>query len=189
MLWVPSLKPNRFRAVTWLVEVDDVRPKPSCDHRTAARPNAIRTRFRTAWTATCGSSAQAWTHRSPSDLSGSRLSAGKCGSRRRAAGCRAASPNRSRPWSRNRLGPKPKVMVSPVAGSPMASPVSSGGASYGPDVGPSSPAGSAAVIRAAASVQSRSRPMSSARDSAVTSKAAKCSRSWAGVTIPAWWLP
>ena len=28
-----------------------------------------------------------------------------------------------------------------------------------------------------------------ARDVAVTSNAAKCSRSWAGVTMPAWWWP
>src|SRR4029450_538230 len=64
---VPSLKPIRFRGVAWLVEVDDVRPKPSCDHLIAARPNAMRARLRTACTATWGSSAQAWTHRSPSD--------------------------------------------------------------------------------------------------------------------------
>ena len=92
--------------MVWLVEVDEVRPKPSWDQRTAARPKAIRARLRTACTATWGSSAQAWMHRSPSDLAGSRLSAGKCGSRRSAAGCRSASPNRSRPRSRNRLGPE-----------------------------------------------------------------------------------
>ena len=37
---MPSLNPNRFRGVDWLVEVDDVRPKPSCDQRTAARAEA-----------------------------------------------------------------------------------------------------------------------------------------------------
>lgn len=33
---VPSLKPIRFRGVAWLVDVDEVLPKPSCDHRRAA---------------------------------------------------------------------------------------------------------------------------------------------------------
>ena len=115
--------------------------------------------------------------RSPSDLSGSRLSAGKCGNRCSAAGCRPAIPNRSLPALRNRLGPKPKVIVSPAGGRPIASPVSSGGAPYGPEVGPSSPAPEPSVIRAAASVQSFSNPMSSSRESVVTSNAAKCKRS------------
>jgi hypothetical protein len=33
---VPSLNPIRFRGVVWLVDVDDVLPKPNCDHRMAA---------------------------------------------------------------------------------------------------------------------------------------------------------
>ena len=45
--------------------VRDVRPKPSCDQRRRARPNAMRLRLRIACTATCGSSAHAWMHRSP----------------------------------------------------------------------------------------------------------------------------
>ena len=70
---MPSLNPIRLRGVAWLVEVEDVRPKPSCDQRTDARPKAIRARLRTACTATCGSSAQAWTHRSPSERFGVEL--------------------------------------------------------------------------------------------------------------------
>ena len=62
------------------VDVDEVRPKPSCDQRTRAVPNAVRVRLRTACMATCGSSAQAWTHRSPSLRAGSSWSPGKCGS-------------------------------------------------------------------------------------------------------------
>ena len=88
---VPSLKPIRLRGVTWAVEVDEVRPKPSCDQRTRAVPNAARVRLRTACIATCGSSAHAWTRRSPSERAGSRLSPGKWGRRdeaRRAAGRR-----------------------------------------------------------------------------------------------------
>jgi hypothetical protein len=30
------LKPIRFRGVAWLVDVDEVLPNPSCDHRRAA---------------------------------------------------------------------------------------------------------------------------------------------------------
>ena len=62
---MPSLKPIRLRGVCWADVVFEVRPKPICDQRIAARPNAIRDRLRTAWTATCGSSAQTWTQRSP----------------------------------------------------------------------------------------------------------------------------
>src|SRR5215218_6713409 len=76
---VPSLKPIRFRGVAWLVDVEDVRPNPNWDQRSDARPKAIRARLRTACTATCGSSAQAWTHRAPSNLCGSSLSAGQWG--------------------------------------------------------------------------------------------------------------
>ena len=109
-----------------------MRPKPSCDQRTATVPKPIRARLRIAWTATCGSSAQAWTQRSPPERAGSRTSAGKCGSVRSASGCRSAMPNRSRPSaSRNSAGPNPNVTVSPLGGSPIASPVSSGGRSSG----------------------------------------------------------
>ena len=83
--------------MAWLVDVDDVRPNPSCDQRRAARPKAIRARFRTACTATWGSSEQACTQRSPSDRVGSSLSAGKCGSSSQRRGLPGASPKRSFP--------------------------------------------------------------------------------------------
>ena len=54
-LAVPSLNPNRFRGVAWLVLVDEVRPNPSWDQRTETMPKPSRMRLRTAWTATCGS--------------------------------------------------------------------------------------------------------------------------------------
>ena len=38
MLAVPSLNPNRFRGVACVVEVEDVRPNPSCDHLTDGGP-------------------------------------------------------------------------------------------------------------------------------------------------------
>ena len=190
MFMVPSLNPNRFRGVDWLVEVVEVRPKPSCDQRTETVPKPIRARLRIACTATCGSSAQAWMQRSPYERAGSSVSAGKCGSVRSAAGCRSARPNRSLPSSvRNSDGPKPKVIVSPLGGSPIASPVSSGGVLEAPSTGPTVPAGLPAVIRSAASVHCWSSATSWSRSSVVTSNAAKCSRSWAGVTMPAWCAP
>ena len=75
----------------------------------------------------------------------------------------------------------------PEASRPSASPVSVGGASY--DVGAPSPTGCPAVICRAAAVHACSSATSSSRESVVTSKAAKCSRSWAGVTMPAWCAP
>ncbi len=80
------------------------------------------------------------------------------------------------------------MIVRPLAGSPTASPVSSGGRSAAPSTAPP-PAGRPRVIRSAASVQALSSATSCARDPVVTSKAAKCSRSWAGVTMPAWCAP
>ena len=89
---MPSLKPNRLRGVACARLVDDVRPKPSWDHRIAAVPNASRARLRIACTATCGSSAHACTQRSPSLRAGSSWSAGKCGSRSRARGLPVREP-------------------------------------------------------------------------------------------------
>ena len=86
-------------------------------------------------------------------------------------------------------GPKPKVRVRPPGVRPIASPVSSGGTSGAPSVGPTGPAGSPWVIRSAAVVHAFSSDTSCARERVVTSNAAKCSRSWAGVTMPAWCSP
>ena len=77
-------------------------------------------------------------------------------------------------------------MVSRDTGEPTASPVSSGG-EYGWVSGPTS---CPAVIRAAAVVQSLSRSRRSDRlVPETTFMVPKASRSWAGVAIPAWWLP
>ena len=102
-----------------------------------------------ACTATCGSSAQAWTHRSPPLRAGSRLSPGNCGRSTSASGRR---PGQVRTSSK-RDGPKPIVSVSRDGLRPSASPVSSGGASASPPYAPS-PTACPAVIRAAAAVQS-----------------------------------
>ena len=184
------MKPNRLRGVDCDVEVVEVRPNPSCDQRTATVPKPIRARLRTAWKATCGSSEHAWTQISPRERCGSSWSPGKCGRSRSASGRRSASPNRSRPRpSRNIPGPKPKVIVRPPGARPIASPVSSGGARGAPSVGPIGPAGRPWVIRSAARVHAFSSATSWARECVVMSNAAKWSRSWAGVTMPAWCVP
>ena len=92
---MPSLKPNRLRGVGPVVSVEDALPKPSCAQRTAARPAASRVRLRTACTATCGSSEQAWIERSPPQRAGSSVSPGNCGRSARASGRCAARPKRS----------------------------------------------------------------------------------------------
>ena len=82
-----------------------MRPKPSCDQRRDARPKAMRLRLRMACTATCGSSAQAWMHRSPpldcrnEGVSGEarerRREAGECATRCRSGRC---------PWHPEQFG-------------------------------------------------------------------------------------
>lgn len=198
-LRVPSLKPKRLRGVCASGVVDEVLPKPSCDQRIAIRPKPIRARLRIACTATCGSSAHAWTHRSPPLRAGSRLSPGNFGRSTRASGLRSASEKRSARSlfalsavsavsAVNRVGPKPMVSVSRDGWRPIASPVSSGGASGSPPNAPS-PTARPSVISAAAAVQSFRSWISSARSSVVTSKAAKCSRSGTAVAMPAWCAP
>ena len=109
---VPSLKPMRLRGVACARLVDDVRPNPSCDQRTVTTPRPIRARLRTAWKATCGSSAHAWTQRSPPLRAGSSSSPGSGGSGASAGGRWAASPKRAS----NSAGPNPNVTVSRAGG-------------------------------------------------------------------------
>jgi hypothetical protein len=177
-LFVPSLKPMRLRGVGCDVLVLEVRPKPSCDQRITATPRASRARFRTAWNATCGSSAHACTQRSPPQRSGSSESPANAGSSRSAGGRFCASPNRS---SKSE-GPSPNVTVRRDGGKPTASPVSSGGALAS---SLTSPAGRPEVMRAAARDQTRSRSRRSSRLVVVRSNAAKCSLSCTGVATPA----
>src|SRR4051812_5493031 len=183
MLRVPSLKPIRLRGVCASGVVEDVLPKPSCDHLMTTLPKPIRARLRIACTATCGSSAHAWTHRSPPLRFLSRLSPANRGRSTSASGRWSARSNFPK-----REGPKPIVSVSRDGLRPSASPVSSGGASARPPYAPS-PTALPAVIRRAAAVQSLSICTNSARSSVVTSNAAKCSRSCTGVAMPAWWAP
>ena len=180
---MPSLKPRRLRGVSCARLVDEVRPKPSCDQRTVTAPRPMRARLRTAWKATCGSSAHACTQRSPPLRARSSSSPGSAGRSRSGAGRWPASPKRSS----KSAGPSPKVTVRRAGESPSASPVSCGGASA---TSLTSPTGRPAVMRSAACDHERSSPRTSwARRPSSTSKAAKCSRSCAGVAIPAWWRP
>ncbi len=64
----------------------------------------MRTRLRTAWTATCGSLAQAWIARSPSLIAGSSWSPENAGSSLSLSGSLPSRPNRALPLaSTNRL--------------------------------------------------------------------------------------
>ena len=89
--------------------VDEVRPNPSWLHRTATVPKPMRMRLRTAWTATCGSLAQAWIAMSPPHRAASRSSPMNAGRSSNPSGRRPASPKRP---SKSE-GPKPMVMVRP----------------------------------------------------------------------------
>ena len=132
-LAVPSLKPNRLRGVSWLVLVDEVRPKPSCDQRTETVPKPIRARLRIACTATCGSSAQAWTHRSPPRPGRVEHVAREV---RQVAQRRRAAVGEAEPVAAVRVAEERRAEAdgdrqARTAGSPIASPVSSGGSVVG----------------------------------------------------------
>ena len=148
---MPSLNPNRFRGVVWLVEVDDVRPNPSCDQRIAARPkrdpgqvaDRVHGDLRIVG---AGLDAEVTVGPGRVEVVGREV---RQPSQRRGLPVGEPEPVLALA-SRNRPGPKPKVMVSPAGGRPIASPVSSGGASYGPEVGPTHRRRWPGVIRAAA---------------------------------------
>ena len=155
---VPSLKPNRLRGVSWAVLVDEVRPYPSCVQR-----------MRRGAEGRAGQVAD----RVHGDLRvvGARLHdevavaargvegvGGEVRQRRRGprgAGRRARTgprvPSAGVPTNIDR--PKPNVIVRPAGSRSAASPVSSGGASYGPRRGPNGPAERPCVSRAAIVVQ------------------------------------
>ena len=186
---MPSLKPNRLRGVACVVDVDDVRPKPSWDQRSAAVPKPIRARLRIACTATCGSSAQAWTQRSPSLRPGRGR---RRGSAAAAAAPRAAGPRaRSGPCRRRREQRRAEAEGQRQPG--RRQPERLAGVARRGVVGQrravARPAGPAVIAAAAAVQRSQQRRPARRGRSVVTSKAAKCSRSWAGVTMPAWCSP
>ncbi len=89
----------------------------------------------------------------------------------------------------NSEAPTPKVSVSDAAASPSASPVSVGGASGFRLTAPPGVVSAPATMRSAAAVHFRSRARTWAGSFVVRSSATKCSRSWAGVMMPAWCWP
>ena len=159
----------------------DVRPKPSCDQRTVTAPRPMRARLRTAWKATCGSSAHACTHRSPPLRSGSSSSPGSAGS---VAQRRRAPARRARSARRTATGPSPKVTVrrAGVEAQRLAGVLRR---RERPRWSASPTASPGGHPRAPPPTTSRSSSRrSAARRPSSTSKAAKCRRSCAGVAMP-----
>ena len=120
-------------------------------------------------------------------VAASSSSPGKGGIGRAAAAGGSRSPKRSSPSRSNTSAPNPKVTVRRAGSSPTVSPVSSGGATgVVVDVADQLPGGHLAPRRR--TMRAAARAASSGR-SVTRSKAAKWSRSCAGVAIPAWWAP
>ena len=166
------------------VDVDDVRPYPSCAQRTAVVPKPMRMRLRTACTATCGSFAQAWMQMSPPERAGSSRSPWNPGRSASAAGRRSGMPS----LSKNVL-PKPIVTVSDDGGRSSASPVSAGGASGLCGRAPFSAVSSPRARRSVAMVHWLNMRWTVALPVEVRSSAVKYSSFCDGVTIPAWCVP
>ena len=175
----------RLRGLAWARLVDEVRPKPSCDHRITAVPRASRAKLRIAWNATCGSSAHACTPTSPSDRSGSSSSPAKAGRGASAAGRRSVSPNRRS----NIEGPKPAVMVSRAGRSPTASPVSARGRRGVAGDAVDARTGRPLVMSRRRDCPLRRSSSMSARRVVVRSKARKRADPGRASTMPAWWAP
>ena len=125
MLLVPSLKPMRLRGVACARLVVDVRPNPSCDQRITTLPRPMRARLRTAWNATCGSSAHACTTRSPPERSRSSSSPGSARQVAQQRGllrpqaeavlAAALEERRSQPEGDRQLAPGVRPEASPVS--------------------------------------------------------------------------
>ena len=160
MLFVPSLKPMRLRGVAWARLVVDVRPNPSCDQRITTLPRPMRARLRTAWNATCGSSAQAWTHEvAAASARGRARRRAARGRARRAAGVARAQAEAVLAVGSNRPGPSPKVIGQPRRR--QAERLAGVGGRRGADVVGRRPPARPALIRAAALVHARSRSRTS----------------------------
>ena len=186
MLLVPSLYPIRLRGVSWCRDVDEVRPNPTCVHRSAATPRASRARLCTAWNATSGSSAHAWTTRSPPLRAGSSSSPANDGSSTSGCGAQRLETVPVLPAAREEARPEPEGQRQPGRPDPIVSPVSTGGARRSAS---RVATGRPAVSSTAAAVQLRSSSATSCRRSVTRSKAATLRWSCGAVAIPAWWAP
>ena len=129
---MPSLKPNRLRGVAWLVEVDEVRPKPSWAQRIAdgaeGDPGEVADRVHGDLRVVgAGLDAEVAVAARRVEVVGREV--------RQLAGAPGLAVGEAEAVLAVLLGtgvgPKPKVRVSPRGGRPSASPVSAGGASYG----------------------------------------------------------
>ena len=165
---MPSLKPNRLRGVACAGRRRRRAPEARAGTSARARrPKAIRARLRMACTATCGSSAQAWTQRSPSlTLPASRASPREvrqpvaarpaAGRRARSGPCRPGSEQRRAEAEGEREpGRRQAERLAGVVGR---------GVVRAADGARTRRRSSPAVIRAAASVQSFSSAIRSSRD-------------------------
>ena len=110
MFAVPSLKPNMLRGVACALRRRRRAAEASWDQRTATMPKPIRARLRTACTATCGSSEQAWMTMSPPERAGSSSSPMKLRQLRQRRAAAAVSPGRT--GSSNSDGAEADVSVS-----------------------------------------------------------------------------
>ena len=186
---MPSLNPSRFRAVVWVVEVDDVRPKPSWDQRdrgpSERDPGQVADRVH-RHLRIVGTGLDAEVAVGPGRIEVVGREVRQPSQRRRLPTgepepvlAAAAEQARAEAEGDRQAGRRQPDRLAGVVGRRVVR------ARGRPDLAGVRPW----VIRAAASVQSFSSPMSSSRESVVTSNAAKCRRSCAGVTMPAWWAP
>ena len=188
-LRVPSLKPMRLRGVTWSLVVFVLLPKPSCIQRSSTAPRPARSRLRTAWKATCGSSAQAWMHRSPPLRGGVELVAGQRPERLQARGPPAAQAHAVlAALLEHARGRAPKVIVSRDGRQPHGL---AGVARR--DLGLAGHVARRAARRSSARApavhDAQQLAAGRARRRTTRSKAPKTSRACAGVAMPAWWAP
>ncbi len=151
-LAVPSLKPSRLRGVACLVDVEEVRPKPSWAQRSATRaepdPREVADRVHGDLRVVgAGLDAQV----AVAAARGRGCRPGSAAARAATAGCRSSRPNRSLPSFSNRRRPEAEGEGQPGRRCrPRASPVSLGGASYGVGQCSRRPSSPAVICRAAA---------------------------------------
>ena len=185
---MPSLKPNRLRGVSCDAAgrrgPAEAELGPADRRGAESQPGQVADRVH----GDLGSSAQACTHRSPSLRAGSSWSAGKWGSRsstpgagRRGRTGRARRRPRRAPARSRTSGSAARRTARPPRRCRGAERCTAPGRRLRPAARPSAARRPPSIAAA--------EPPARPRSSVVTSKAAKCSRSWAGVRMPAWCRP
>ena len=141
----------------------------------------MRAKLRMTWKATCGSFEQACTQRSPPVRVGSSASPGSAGRSASAAGRLAARPNRSSNKRRAEADGDRQLRRRRARAPRRCRPAATAGRSRsGRSAGPPSSGRPRPPTTPSIALQLRRRSV------LVTSNAAKASRSWAGVAMPAW---